>query len=57
VYDVKFVTPSRKLVVRTRGMEIFEWRPVDDDAEIRRMVGFLREVIGLPAEGGERRDA
>ena len=36
---------------------MFEWRPVDDDAEIRRMVGFLRDVIGLPAEGGERRDA
>jgi len=57
VYDVKFVPHSRKMVIRTRGMEMFEWRPVGDDAEIRRMVGFLRDVIGLPAKGGDGHDA
>jgi hypothetical protein len=51
VYDVKYVTHSRMMVVRTRGLEMFEWRPVDDDAEIARMVGFLRDALGLPAEG------
>lgn len=52
VYDVKFVAHSRRMVIRTRGMEMVEWRPVDDDDEVRRMVEFLREVIGLPGPGG-----
>jgi hypothetical protein len=51
VYDIKFVTHSGNLVVRTRGWEIFEWRPVNSDAEILRLVTFLREVVGLEPNG------
>jgi len=52
VYDVKFVAHSRMMVIRTRGMEMVECRPVDDDNEIRRMVEFLREAVGLAGAGG-----
>jgi hypothetical protein len=50
VYDVKFVSHSGKLVVRTQGREIFEFRPTDDEPELRRMATFLRLAIGLAVE-------
>jgi hypothetical protein len=50
VYDVKYVSHSGKLVVRTRNVEMFEFRPVEDEAELKRMAAFLRTALGLPAE-------
>jgi hypothetical protein len=50
VYHVKFVSHSGKLVVRTQGQEMFEFRPTDDEPELRRMVTFLRLAIGLAVE-------
>ena len=47
IYDVKYVNHSKNLVIRARGLEILEWRPVPDERELTRMALFLREAIGL----------
>ena len=47
IYDVKYVSHSGNLVIRARGHEIIEWRPVQHERELVRMALFLREAIGL----------
>jgi hypothetical protein len=47
IYDVKYVSHSGNLVIRARGHEILEWRPVENERELARIALFLREAIGM----------
>ena len=47
IYDIKYVSHSGNLVIRARGQEILEWRPVENERELLRISLFLREAIGL----------
>lgn len=47
IYDVKHVIHSGCLVLRLRGMDMFECRPTPHNTEIEQIAGFLRTVLGL----------
>lgn len=53
VYDIRYAGHPGKIVVLAAGAEPFECRPVEDEAELRRMAGFLREAVGLATDAGE----
>jgi len=47
VYSIKYVPHARNLVVRIRGIEMFECHLEIPEAEIERIAAFLRLAIGL----------
>lgn len=47
VYDVKYVTHSRNLVVRCHTMNMIDCRPVRDEATLRWLAEVLREAMGI----------
>ena len=47
VYEVKYVAHSGNLVIRARGRDIIDFRPVDNPAALEWIAGLLREALGL----------
>jgi hypothetical protein len=50
VYEVKYVSHSGNLMIRARGHELIDFRPVKDPAALQWIAGVLREALGLGRE-------